>query len=374
MRRLWVAMILMAAAGNSFAVENITGTTGFQIVARLTGATSINHTNTVNIGGTDLGHTVNHNGKTYFLFGDTFSGETPAIGGSWRHNVMSWSTDTNPADGIIFDDWLKTGSAAKEVITSGVGSPITEIPTGAISVNGNIYAWYMAVNNWGPPGQWTLDRAGLAKWSEGQTAFTNISGFSLAGNSNFGMVAAVQRSAQEPVADDNVYLWGTPSGRFGSVKLARVAPAQIENLSAYQYYAGSVADVPLWVGNESAAATIVPSAVGEMSVMYNEAVGAWTMMYFDDLDDRFKIRQSPTPWGSWSSPITVATSAQAPGGLYAPYMNSQWVQDGGRTVYFTMSLWDSYDVYLAKTTLIIPEPAGVGVVMMFLGLAVRRRR
>lgn len=52
------------------------------IVQRLTGPAQ---TGSVAIGGTDLGHMVNHNGQTYFLFGDTFSGNTPpsgAIGGA----------------------------------------------------------------------------------------------------------------------------------------------------------------------------------------------------------------------------------------------------------------------------------------------------
>jgi hypothetical protein len=366
--------MVSAAALDAHAVQ-ITGATGFQIVSRLTGPGSINATSNVGIGGTDLGHTVNHNGKTYFLFGDTFSGDTPAAGGNWRSNVMSWTTDTTPADGVVFDDWMKTSGVAKEVIASGAGNPITEIPTGAISVNNRIYAWYMSVNNWGTPGNWTLARAGLARWQEGESSFTDVATFSFAGNSNFGMVAAAQRSPAENVVDDNVYLWGTPSGRFGGVKLARVAPSLIESKSSYQYLSGVINDIPVWTGVESAATTIVPAAVGEMSVMYNAGIGAWTMMYFDEVDDAFEIRQSPTPWGNWSNPVTIATSAQAPGGLYAPYMNPQWTADGGRTLYFTMSLWNSYDVYLAKTTLVLaPEPGASFAAAMILGVFARRKK
>jgi hypothetical protein len=32
-------------------------------------------------------------------------------------------------------------------------------------------------------------------------------------------------------------------------------------------------------------------------------------------------------------------------------MNPLYVEDGGKTLYFTMSLWNPYDVYLAKVTL-----------------------
>src|SRR4051812_13323276 len=95
-----VALALEARAGGQ-----ILGTQGFAIVARLTGPGAINSTSAVGIGGTDLGHSVNHNGKTYFLFGDTFSGDTSVQGGNWRHNAMAWSTDSTPGNGIVFDDW-----------------------------------------------------------------------------------------------------------------------------------------------------------------------------------------------------------------------------------------------------------------------------
>jgi hypothetical protein len=171
------------------------------------------------------------------------------------------------------------------------------------------------------------------------------------------MVAASYRSPAESSGDNYLYLWGTPGGREGGVKLARVLPSQIENLSAYSYYNGSIGGFPQWTASEYNAEKIVPSSseggtgVGEMSVMYNEAVGAWTMMYVTGGEaPDFEIRQAPQPWGPWSDPVRVADFSQAPG-LYAPYMNPLYVEDGGRTLYFTMSLWNPYDVYLAKVTL-----------------------
>src|SRR5688572_14543474 len=82
-------IVLSAIFGTTSAVHaaarEITGVKNFQIVSRLTGSPSQNQTTAVGIGGTDLGHMVNHNGKTYFLFGDTFAGETPfSGGGDWR--------------------------------------------------------------------------------------------------------------------------------------------------------------------------------------------------------------------------------------------------------------------------------------------------
>ena len=348
----------------------ITGTRNFQIVRRLTGtagSNSINPTWQVGVGGTDLGHMVNHHGKTYFLFGDTFAAEGPG-GSDWRNNVMAYSTDATPANGITFDGWItRTNGTARQVINPG-SAPTTYIPTGAISVGDKIYAWYMHVSNWDTG--WTLSHAGLSSWREGDSQFSIVPNYRFqnpAGGDyttdngrtggNFGMVAASYRSPAESSGDDYLYLWGTPGGREGGVKLARVLPSQIENLSAYRYYNGTIGGFPQWTASEYNAAKIVPSSseggtgVGEMSVMYNEAVGAWTMMYVTGgAAPDFEIRQAPQPWGPWSDPVRVADFSQAPG-LYAPYMNPLYVEDGGRTLYFTMSLWNPYDVYLAKVTL-----------------------
>jgi hypothetical protein len=342
----------------------ITNAHGFQIVRRLTGpagSSSINPTSQVGIGGTDLGHMVNHNGKTYFLFGDTFADQGPG-GADWRNNVMAYSTDTTPANGITFDGWItRPNGTARQVINPG-SAPTTYIPTGAISVGDKIYAWYMHVSNWDTG--WTLSHAGLASWREGDSQFTTVPNFRFenpAGGDyttangtvggNFGMVAASYRSPLENSGDDHIYIWGTPGGREGGVKLARVLPSQIENLSAYRYYDGTIGGFPQWTASEYAGEKLVDSSVGEMSVMYNEAVGAWTMMYITGgSQPDFEIRQAPQPWGPWSDPVRVADFSQAPG-LYSPYMNPLYVEDGGKTLYFTMSLWNPYDVYLAKVTL-----------------------
>jgi hypothetical protein len=151
-------------------------------------------------------------------------------------------------------------------------------------------------------------------------------------------------------------VWGTPASRLGGVKLARVAPQNIENLGAYQYFGGMVAGQPTWIASEFSAPQIIEPMVGEMSVMYNQALGAWTMLYTSHENYAIEVRQAPNPWGPWSEPIEVASGWDYPQ-LYGSYMNPLWVEDGGRSIYFTMSMFESYDVYLAKATFVtVPEP------------------
>lgn len=362
--------------GSSLAALTVTGVTDVGIVQRLTGPAQTGH---VAIGGTDLGHMVNHQGITYFLFGDTFSGETPSAGGNWRSNVMARSSDADPTDGVTLDGWIVNAEGkAQEVIHSGRTSPITEIPTGAISVNGRIYAWYMAVNWWGPAGQWTNNYAGLASWQVGQSSFDVVNDFAFPNNSNFGMVAASLRDDLTDASDDHVYLWGTPAGRLGGVKLARVDPLQIENHSAYEYFGGIYGNQPTWVASEFNAPLIVEPTVGEMSVMYNRALDSWTMLYLNHDNYAIELRQAPAPWGPWSNAVQVVSGWNYPG-LYGSYMNPLYVEEDGKTIYFTMSLWNPYDVYLMKAsfeTAPVPEPTAISllVVAALAKIAVRANR
>jgi hypothetical protein len=338
----------------------VIGISGVDSVARLTGPGSLNNTPLVGIGGTDLGHMVIHQDKTFFLFGDTFAGETAGQGGFWRWNTLAYSTDLTPSDGIYFDGWISdTSGKARQVIQTGYLNPITEIPTGAISIGNRIYAWFMAVNWWGPPGQWTIHYAGLAYTENLGQSFTTVEGFRLPSSTNFGMVAANLRTDVPPGTDDHVYLWGTPSGRFGGVKLARVPPAHVTDPSAYQYYGGLDAGQPSWVGDESSAPLIVAASVGEMSVMYNPAARRWIMLYFNATAGQgwgaIQLRQAEVPWGPWSKPMTVLSGIAAPG-LYGSYMNPVYVENHGQTLYFTMSLWDPYDVYLLRLRLAVASP------------------
>jgi hypothetical protein len=133
------------------------------------------------------------------------------------------------------------------------------------------------------------------------------------------------------------------------VKLARVLPQNVANLNAYEYFGGIGGDQPTWVSSELNAPLIVEPTVGEMSVMYNQALQSWTLLSLNHNEYAIEIRQAPEPWGPWSEPIEVATGVQFPG-LYGSYMNPLYVENGGRTIYFTMSLWGPYDVYLVKAT------------------------
>lgn len=337
-------------------------------IARLTGASgsdSMNPTHLAGIGGVDLGVMVVQGQRTHFLFGDSFESElaytgAPGTGIGWRWNTLAYSTDADPSDGILFDGWITDNTGrARVVIEDTRNSPITNIPTGAICLGSRIYVWYMSMKDWNIP--WKNHFSGLAYSDNGGTNFTIVTSFQFPNNEsggNFGMVSASQRVDAAPSEDDHIYLWGTPAHRYGGVKLARVSPAQIANLAAYEYYGGMSQGQPLWLSSEFTAPLIVPANVGEMSVMYNQWARSWIMLHGSHDNSQptwdpgdIVLRHAPYPWGPWSDPLVVVDQSASTGLPYGSYLNPLYVEDLGHSFYFTMSRWDPYDVYLMKVTL-----------------------
>ena len=60
------------------------------------------------------------------------------------------------------------------------------------------------------------------------------------------------------------------------------------------------------------------------------------------------MRTASAARGPWSSPQTLVTSKQLPGGIYAPFMHP-WTT--GKDLYFNLSLWSAYSVMLMHTVL-----------------------
>lgn len=142
----------------------LAGVTNVTRVAQLTGPGGINDTAKYEFVGADLGSMFQHDGKTWFVFGDTFGQRGPGLtgggGDEWCSNSMAYTTDTNPADGITFDSFVidpKTGWALEMVPGEKiVNEEMTKIPTYGFSANGAMYLAYMSVRHWGEPGQQRL--------------------------------------------------------------------------------------------------------------------------------------------------------------------------------------------------------------------------
>ncbi|MFC5406703.1 DUF4185 domain-containing protein [Cohnella soli] len=341
----------LTAEGKSFILK---GTTGLTQVSQITGVESPNKTERYGVYGTDLGSMMSDGDRTYFVFGDTF-GERPeeqigAGGHDWRSNTMAYSTDSDPTDGITLDGMiLDDFHTAKELLPSAKidYEEMTTIPTHGLAANGNLYLYYMSVKHWGDPGRWDANFAGLAKSSDKGQNWTVLDNVKWPGDSNFIQVSPYKVTDEDGSTD--VYFWCIPAGRFDGVQLMKVSEEKIESLADYRYYAGDDDEgKPIWSADLTKAKTIVDDAVGELSVVWNAYLQRWIMTYLGSTG--VVIREGLSPWGPWGDAHDLITFEQYPG-LYGPFMNDKFTADGGKTIYFTLSLWGPYNVFWFKATL-----------------------
>lgn len=285
--------------------------------------------------GTDLGSVFTMGERTYLVFGDTFGeredGKTGAGGSFWRSNVMAYTGDTDLSDGVSLDGMVTDEvGLAKELLESKKvdNQEMTVIPTYGFAVGESMYLHYMSVRHWGTPGRWEANHAGLARSTDQGDTWEKLP-WTWPGESNYVQVSVAEHDGQ-------LYFWSIPAGRFGGVKLMRVAPERVADPAAYQHYAGG-----RWDGDPAQATFVVDDTVGELSVIRHE--GRWIMMYLRE-GSGVVIREAATPWGPWSEPVEAVSATEYPG-LYAPFLYPSPLQDSGR-VYFNLSLWEPYNVSL----------------------------
>ncbi|MGN6221081.1 MAG: DUF4185 domain-containing protein [Microbacterium sp.] len=330
----------------------LSGVSGLTQIAQLTGPDGINDTRNAAVAGTDLGSMTNLGDRTYFFFGDTFGERDPdstgGQGGIWRSNVSAWTTDDDPSDGITFDSWAPADDLGwaealvegEHDIDDGRGE-VTKIPTHGFAIGDTLYLSYMSVSHWGEPGAWDANYAGLAKSTDRGETWTPLDSPRWPGDSNFIQVAPVHVTDG---GEEYVYFWSIPSGRFGGVALMRVPANQqaVEDQAAYTYFSGVAGGEPRWSHDLTDAELVVQGTIGELSVMWSDYLDRWIMTYSDG--GSAYIREGITPWGPWNDPVLLVPGSDYPG-LYSPYLNPRYVADGGRRIYFTLSLWGPYNVF-----------------------------
>jgi len=333
--------------------------TGIVKVARVTGGTPPGETlpnpNATDaryaVWGTDLGILWDAGGgECLVAFGDTYgkgwggSGGGPRENSDWRSNVLGMTRDKNPADGLILDAMVTDRPGhAKELLP---GKKVWEdeetvIPTTGVSVGARQFLHYMSVNYWPPNRPWLTNHAGLAysddrgrTWTRSPTAVWPNDSHNRNG---FQMGAFVKHGG-------HVYLFGTPAGRQGPVRLARVPQNKVLDKAAYAYWNGT----SFRAGDEAGAQPIVPGPVSELSVAYNRRFKRWLMVYLAPQRDALVLRDAPALTGPWTGEKILIRGAKHPS-LYGGYIHP-WFNDG-TDLYFTMSEWGPYNVFWMRARL-----------------------
>jgi len=92
----------------------------------------------------------------------------------------------------------------------------------------------------------------------------------------------------------------------------------------------------------------LPAPVGELSVRWNSHYKKWIVTYLNETKFGAVLRTADCLTGPWSDEEIIASSDIYPQ-LYAPYLLPRW--NDGPEIYFTMSQFGPYNVYLLETKL-----------------------
>lgn len=339
------------------------------VIQLVTGPTSPAKTDSMyDIYGTDLGIMFEHGNETMVMFGDTFGDCTPT-GNAWRSNVMLTAESGAPTSGLKITgarpsgaDGVATALVQGAHQANGAGE-VTVIPTAAISVNGTMYMRVMSVRDWNAPGGWNTNYSALVKSTDsGRTwkiltasmrRVTNFNGFNPTvlfepgrdtlppvDNGWYGMQmsAFVER-------DGYLYEYMTPSGRQGPAILARVPTDQIEEPSAYRWFKGG----NTWDSNPTGSRVILPAPVEELSVAHNEHLDQFVLLT-SMASGVVSMRVADNPEGPWSAPQTLVDRRMFPN-AYAPMIHPASITSDGRHLFYALSTWDAYNVFLLRTDL-----------------------
>ncbi|MBB1041935.1 DUF4185 domain-containing protein [Dietzia sp. DQ11-44] len=348
------------ATGDSGYIPVLQGRT--TTVELLTGPTSPNKTvERFGISGTDLG-ILWENGdasspQVLMALGDTM-GDCSLPGDQWRSNILFRSSDRTLSDGMRIDDAPMEGPGlAKSILPrSGLPGEVTVIPTAGVQVDGTQYLRYMSVASWGAPGEWITNYSALAASEDNGENWTPVSGTARTGTGSAQLIPPslgaphTTHTAGQMSAflehDGYVYEYLTPSGRSGAATLARVPAGSIEDMSAYEFWNGTG-----WVADHRATAPVIPARVSELSVSWSPRLGRFIALYTNANND-IVMRQAATPEGPWSGEDILLSYAHVPT-LYGAFIHpwSPAVETVGSDLYFTMSTWDAYNVFLMKTDL-----------------------
>ncbi len=325
------------------------------LVNQVTGHGSVNRTDMRwQVDGTDLGLMwETEPGKVAVVFGDTFGKgwEYGVVGGpDWRSNVLGYSTERDLSKGLIIDQMVQDSRChAAELLNSRKikNFETTVIPTSGFALGERQYMSYMSIRRWSNiPGMWWTNDGGLAYSDDGGSTWVKDQ---YAKWDNMFGIDRFQVATMVPHGD-YVYMFGTPNGRIGVIGLARVPKQEVLNKSAYQYWVDGT-----WApAQENMATPLVPGIAGELSVRYDDSTEQWQMVYLDPARHAIVLRTANDPQGTWTDGAVLADTNDYPkayGGFIHPWST-------GKDLYFTMSAWDSYNVYLMHATLDDPKRHG----------------
>jgi hypothetical protein len=392
-----LALLVVSSGAHPSEISYLSGST--EKICQLTGETdrergqpTLNRTESrFGLVGTDLGSSFEHDGKLYFLFGDTIkarSGRGREEEGGPRqgrgNDSIAFTDDVDPEDCLRLQFVTDPGGRFHSPEVPGVSLLGFEVPTGGFSLNGTMYVFFTTDHG----EQRVMGRSVLARSRDGAQSFELLYTISTEKFINIAPVVVDTTEVPGLPKDDGqgVLLWGSGRYRRSDPFLAYLPGAGVEQRESIRFFAGLEGNGrPRWSADEADAVPLFAHpCVGELSVAWNRFIKKWLMLYNCNDPRGINFRTSETPWGPWSEAQVLfnpwedngychfmhvswefrrCDSVHDPGrenvwgGEYGPYMIPSFTtgDESRTTIFFTMSTWNPYNVVLMRAELESPR-------------------
>ena len=364
-------------------------------IDRETGQKTLNETGSrFGIYGTDLGVSFLHDGKLYFLFGDTNRTKgkpgLPATAmpgedfneAATDYDSIAYTTSDHAYEGIKL--LFNSDFPHLDYVDQMTG----EHPIEGISIGEYMYVFF--TTDLFPESFLSPTRSILARSNDGGIHFGKPL-YTLSTDKFIHVSAQVIDNhvlQGLPEKDgEGLLIWGTGEHRKSDIYLAYIPLAEIDNRSSLRFFSG-IADEkedhlqPIWTSDESMAKPLFPTGcAAEISVRWNYYLEKWIMLYNCELCNTrgVIVRLADTPWGPWSAPKIIFDPEDGYGKFihepgkdnlndptrdghedkgheYGPYQMAPYstgIKGRYTKIYFTMSTWNPYQVM--QMSAIIPS-------------------
>jgi hypothetical protein len=321
--------------------------------------------------GTDLGSSFEHDGRLWFLFGDTWP--DPDGGDS-----VAWTTDRSPEPGITLHFWSSGDRFACPRVSTPDGSRVStgffEVPLDGFSADGHMYVFRSTGHYREVMGRSVLTRA----VNGDPTDLRWLYDFSVVQQGgkfvNVSCVVLHDGLPGLPFRGPALLVWGSGLYRASDAYLACVPLGSVETVDRWRYLCGTDlrSRQPIWSEDERDALALFPHPeIGELSATWNAPMGLWLLMYNAGSPRGIIARVAERPWGPWSDPLVIFDPRwpglgydafmhvkDAPDGLSDPGREDEWGGEYGpyvidrytralpgrrATVYYVLSTWNPYN-------------------------------
>ena len=363
-------------------------------IDRETGQKTLNETGSrFGIYGTDLGVSFLHDGKLYFLFGDTNRTKgkpglpaTAMPGEDFNEAItdydsIAYTTSDHAYEGIKL--LFNSDFPHLDYVDQMTG----EHPIEGISIGEYMYVFF--TTDLFPESFLSPTRSILARSNDGGIHFGKPL-YTLSTDKFIHVSAQVIDNhvlqGLPEKAGEGLLIWGTGEHRKSDIYLAYIPLAEINNRSSLRFFSGIANEEdhlqPIWTSDESMAKPLFPTGcAAEISVRWNYYLEKWIMLYNCELCNTrgVIVRLADTPWGPWSAPKIIFDPEDGYGKFihepgkdslndptrdghedkgheYGPYQMAPYstgIKGRYTKIYFTMSTWNPYQVM--QMSAIIPS-------------------